>query len=598
MEYVENLFEQKDKYQSPSPNEILTNLNDYNITTIELKKDTIEKSSKEVYPTKESPFLIESKFSNDKNTSTLYINPDYYLENQIRTENLLLEIIKQTKAKSFDIVSKTLITKNIINTLSQNEYLEEVTLARDGKNAYVLSEEDYDIFEESNIKTLHVSSFSEELKFILDPSNYKKHSSKPSNLFFESKITKEDLENLKYLQNKNTKIFIEEENMDDAILISERLHELGKENHVIITIKNKELVTSKILSNHNLLKENIDISLNFSTVPIKEYLRFEKMLYQMIEGSKNLSPFERYIYAYNVVKQYKEYRENGHYPRAARNLYDILENEFMVCIGYNHLLEDLLTKSEIKSLPRLLEVDISYDKEDENEVISSKKAEHSRSYVYINDPKYGIDGFYITDPTWDNNLEKDLYNHLLLTGEEENDTRRYNFIPTSIPNFSIELMNIQSLEEFYQKINFYLDRNGNSKITLKDILTRLMENLEKLSPEFIETLKKQYPELEEINKKWDNEEEILCEIGEFLLTKVNKPISGENIMLAISEVYQKSYHLEGAALQNKLQETREVNKQEQYIQFPKRYKIDEYGNKIELPGISDKFDIDTNGYHK
>ena len=69
-------------------------------------------------------------------------------------------------------------------------------------------------------------------------------------------------------------------------------------------------------------------------------------------------------------------------------------------------------------------------------------------------------------------------------------------------------------------------------------------------------------------------------------------------MSAVSEVYQKSYHLEGEALQNKLQETREVNKQEQYIQFPQRYKIDEYGNKIELPGISNKFDIDTNGYHK
>ena len=69
-------------------------------------------------------------------------------------------------------------------------------------------------------------------------------------------------------------------------------------------------------------------------------------------------------------------------------------------------------------------------------------------------------------------------------------------------------------------------------------------------------------------------------------------------MSAVSEVYQKLYHLEGEEVQNKLQETKEVNNRNQHIQFPKREKIDEYGNKIELPGISNKFNIDTNTYHK
>lgn len=69
-------------------------------------------------------------------------------------------------------------------------------------------------------------------------------------------------------------------------------------------------------------------------------------------------------------------------------------------------------------------------------------------------------------------------------------------------------------------------------------------------------------------------------------------------MYAVNEVYQKAYHLEGEELQNKLFQTLEVNKNMQHLSFPKRYKTDEYGNKIELPSISDKFDIEISTYHK
>ena len=384
--------------------------------------------------------------------------------------------------------------------------------------------------------------------------------------------------------------------MKDAVLISERLHELGKENHVMINVKNKEFVTNNILSNNHYLNENIDIQLGQSIVSVKEYLRFEKMLYQMIEGTQNLTPFERYISAYNVVKQYKQYKENQIDKSASRNLYAILENEYMVCVGYANMLEDLLNKSGIKNIHRNVGVDTSYDRFNENETVVSKHDSHAREYVYIKDPKYGIDGFYITDPTWDNDLKNDLYNHLLLTAEEETNSRRYNFINSSINNSSLELLNIKSLEEFYQKVNFYLDRNPKS--TLKNILTDLVQLLKKLSPEFIETLKKQYPEMGKSFMNWPNEKEILYQIGEYLLTKVNKPVSGQTIMSAVSEVYQKAYHLEGEELQNKLKETIEINNQRQHLQFPKREKIDEYGNQVELPGISNKFNIDTNTYHK
>lgn len=605
MELIKNLYEQTDKYRSVTSEEIVSNLSKYNITGIELKKEEIlrfqEDILKYIYTTETNPFLI------GKQGNVLYINPDYYLKNKEQVEELLTKIISSTQEKSFVIDSNALITKNILKSISSNPNLEEIELARYAQENYLLTEEDYNILKQSNLKKINTSGVSEELKDNFDSLisynvdrfliSYNKYSDlSKEQIYLNEKITKEDIENLKYLTNNKTKIIIEEENIEDAIVITTRLKELGKENHVVIDINNKELVTPKILSNTNYLNGYTDIRIGLDIIPIKEYLRLEKILYQMVEPACNLSPFERYIYAYNVVKQYKQYKENEKNKSASRNLYAILENEYMVCVGYSHMLEDLLNKSGIKSIYRSMGVDDSYDKKDEKEVVKINWNGHARRFVYINDPKYGIDGFYVADPTWDNDLKNDLYNHLLLTNEEETETKRYNFLPTSVSSSSIELMNIQSIEEFYQKINFYLDRNPESN--LKNLISNSIDDIRKLDNNFMKKLEEKYPEIQDFFNPWPNEKEILYEIGEYLLTKVNKPVSGQTIMSAVSEVYQKAYHLEGEELQNKLKETIEINNQRQHIQFPKREKIDEYGNKIELPGISNKFNIDTNTYHK
>ncbi len=604
METINNLYEQTDKYQSVTSKEIVSNLSKYDITEIELKKEEFflfyEDIIKDIYTTETNPFLI------GKQGNILYINPDYYLKNKEQVEELLTKIISSTQEKSFVIDSNALITKNILKSISSNPNLEEIELAKYAQENYLLTEEDYNILKQSNLKKIKTSGVSEELKDNFDSLisynvdrfliSYNKYSDLSKEQIYLNKVTKEDIENLKYLTNNKTKIIIEEENIEDAIVITTRLKELGKENHVVIDINNKELVTPKILSNTNYLNGYTDIRIGLDIIPINEYLRLEKILYQMVEPACNLSPFERYIYAYNVVKQYKQYKENEKNKSASRNLYAILENEYMVCAGYSHMLEDLLNKSGIKSIYRSMGIDDSYDKKDEKEVVNINWNGHARRFVYINDPKYGIDGFYVADPTWDNDLKNDLYNHLLLTNEEETETKRYNFLPTSVYSSSIELMNIQSIEEFYQKINFYLDRNP--EYNLKDLISNSIDDMRKLDNNFMKKLEEKYPEIQNFFNPWPNEKEILYEIGEYLLTKVNKPVSGQTIMSAVSEVYQKAYHLEGEELQNKLKETIEINNQRQHIQFPKREKIDEYGSKIELPGISDKFNIDTNTYHK
>ena len=111
MELIKNLYEQTDKYQSVTSEEIVSNLSKYNITEIELKKEEFflfyEDIFKDIYTTETNPFLI------GKQGNILYINPDYYLKNKEKVEELLTKIISSTQEKSFVIDSNALITKNI-----------------------------------------------------------------------------------------------------------------------------------------------------------------------------------------------------------------------------------------------------------------------------------------------------------------------------------------------------------------------------------------------------------------------------------------------------------------------------------------------------
>lgn len=102
-------------------------------------------------------------------------------------------------------------------------------------------------------------------------------------------------------------------------------------------------------------------------ITLDNFFESEKKLWQLVGNTKNLSPFEKFIYDYNTTKKYKQYRENKEAPSASRNLYSILDNEYMVCVGYSNLLGDLLDKEDIPSIDHGVSVDISYDTKGENE---------------------------------------------------------------------------------------------------------------------------------------------------------------------------------------------------------------------------------------
>lgn len=63
--------------------------------------------------------------------------------------------------------------------------------------------------------------------------------------------------------------------------------------------------------------------------------------------------------------------------------------------------------------------------------------------------------------------------------------------------------------------------------------------------------------------------------------------------MSVKKVYQKVYYMKKKP-KKKVSEIAKENDAYQKFQFPKRYKIDEFGNKTELPNISDKFDLEEN----
>lgn len=106
----------------------------------------------------------------------------------------------------------------------------------------------------------------------------------------------------------------------------------------------------------------------------------------VIEGN-DLSPFEKLIYAYDIIKSF-EY-EHSKVASDSRNIHSIIRDGKIVCVGYSKFLTQLLAELGIDSVT----LDVSAEKWNESG--------HKRNIVFIHDDKYGIDGSFALDATFD-----------------------------------------------------------------------------------------------------------------------------------------------------------------------------------------------------
>ncbi|MDO4963589.1 MAG: hypothetical protein Q4E75_05820 [bacterium] len=597
-------------YKIVSYDYIANNVNTLNILRIKLSEEYLEevdnnKYIKRVETEAINPLILIDDWFSDGHI--LIIDKAWYEKNKDLVMNLVRIISKETSKSYLEIANSCLIDDSVISSLCENTSLKEVSLAKRIKNGYTLTFEDYVKFKNSNITSVDSFNVDEKLKENFDDIIKYNNSIKLigdytykqikdpslSKLYIKNVITDYDLANFKYLD-KDKIILIYINNIEYLSKIQNRLQELNLNNKIIINTKNKNELNS-IVFDMDIKADNIFV--NNEDVTFKKYLEYEKLLYSMIEPAKSLSPFEKYIYAYNITKQFKKYKKSEEEPTLSRNLYKILDNEYMVCVGFSELFGDLLEKLGINNIKLDVSVDISYDdvidhsKEIDLEDKTTDSRGHARRYVYIKDKKYDIDGFYISDPTWDNDLENDYYNHLALTDEEITKHRRYNYL--SISKF--ELFNISSIEEFYQKINFLCDKKEFSN-TPSDIIYDLINTLKILDIKFVRMLESKYEYIKNTPYHWNkNISSLIYDIGNYLISHVNKTISGEKIFEAVKVLYSNFYGYDDDRIFDILKDTVSKNKERDDNLFPKRYKFYSDGKKEELPNYFNRFDIKMDG---
>lgn len=178
------------------------------------------------------------------------------------------------------------------------------------------------------------------------------------------------------------------------------------------------------------------LSGNATLISFQEYQDTFKALQTKIEeiNKYDFSPLEKIMYVYDMTrdKLYVEVDENED-KLISRNLSSALLGNKIVCVGYAVIFKTLLNMLDIDcKMVYLMQPD--------------KLSGHARNVIYIKDEKYGIDGVYYFDPTWDNKkVENDnsflsSYRFFGMTKTSMNNLDNGNLVDQNFPYFSDDIM--------------------------------------------------------------------------------------------------------------------------------------------------------------
>ena len=148
------------------------------------------------------------------------------------------------------------------------------------------------------------------------------------------------------------------------------------------------------------LDEKYDFTINYGSYTTTSYEDFLYMretidYYKALINTYNLSPLEKIMYAYDLMKSYK-YNETSKHSSTSRNIPEIIRSGEIVCIGYSTFFKQLLFELGIEA--QVIDVTIKENERDEY---------HARNIVHVDDDKYNVHGDFVFDSTWDS--YKELY---------------------------------------------------------------------------------------------------------------------------------------------------------------------------------------------
>lgn len=577
----------------------------------------------------DSEIIINNKkiLLNDTNNSLSYvdnhiienslcINPDYYENNKEDINRLLVSFINNYSG-SLTIKDTKLINDEVINAIAANHNITEICLgSRD--DIYKLKESDYNKLNNGTIKSIKTYGVEEELDFNFDGiikyntdrnliSYYiydvLKDMEEENELHIFKPLTDDEIKYFKLL--KGVTVCFDYKDYNNIFDSIEKLESINPsfKYYVKVYTQDKQSFNQELFSCDNI-SNKIEVNYEFVDMSINDYLNHEKYLYELIKPAINLSPYEKFLYAYNITKHYKKYNEVDENDDKfnSRKLYKIIDNdEYMVCVGYANMFQDLLTKLGINSTTYSVGVDVGFDSLDAlseySEDAISKYGGHSRVIVNLVDPKYGIDGIYQSDPTWDNVIGEDSYIYSTMTFDEAHLAKRYLYQDNS----EYSLLSSNTLEEFYNNVNKYMDMLINDKTTAiiyteekarSRVVNDLLKIIEKLDINYYNKLLSSFLSIDKhddiIIDKYYND--FLYDVGNYIVSKINNPVRLEQIKPAITTLYSKFYGLNEEDTRKEVDRTISFNKERMSKSFPTTYKINQDGTKEVYSYIDNKFD--------
>jgi len=143
--------------------------------------------------------------------------------------------------------------------------------------------------------------------------------------------------------------------------------------------------------------------------------------YTSLINAQELSPVEKTMYAYDLVKSYA-YSNTGKkitsLGRKESMIHSIIKEGNIVCGGYSAMLKQILEEVGINSTTVSIKSQQRFDRTpDQYEFVDPMSTGHARTLVKIDDEKYDINGMFSLDATWDSNDKQqqglDFYTHFL-----------------------------------------------------------------------------------------------------------------------------------------------------------------------------------------
>lgn len=613
-----SVYDTNIEVQSLDLESLKQNFNNYDIKKINIGYFVQIGDSRQIHYTDEDHPITYSANNSFIGDGLLIFDEKFYLNNKNDVDNLLIQIIKNTKESWFSIDSTFVKNNDFIKALCENPNIERIII-----NNFILTKEIYDLVKQYN-KEIKTDGVVPELENNFDNlivynarknligSDKYQHISSSDEYTLHNPINDEEMKNLKYLKD-DVRLTIRHEDYANAFKVIDIVTQLKPEATITVKVNDKNLFNMFAFSNINeMVISNVYIDCNSSRDKISfiDYLKYEKRLMEMVKPAMNLSPFEKYLFAYNITKKFKKYKENHDDKSSSRTLYDLLDNEYMVCVGYATLLGDLLDKLGIPSADYSITLDVMYDgiptdiEYIPNNIIENgreksfelEKAYHARRFVHLVDDKYGIDGMFVADPTWDNSLVNDYYVYSLMSPNETVGDQRYLFLNF----FNVdELVFVNNIEEFFYKVNVWLDRNSQKKYETaeKSFVRSMFDFVKKIDVSFYTYLSTKYSDFLVYNADISKEKfaNFVTDVGEYFVSKCNYVLDGNLLKSGITEVYRKCYGYDDPEkLDEKVNSVMEINKTKYDRNFPKRFKVLPDGTKEVYENEINKFDISSN----